>query len=126
MPMIPIAALAAALLVGPPAPPAALRGPVVAPADSAIQTVFYRELSVFVEVAGLKRWTPKMIADSMASKTGGAFWRQGCKDKPQRDLAIFPQSVAIQVLGDSAVTVFAAVIEPQDSGLVTVRKFGAP
>lgn len=93
-------------------------------ADSAVTSVFLREPGLLVEGVGLERWTFQMIQDSLAVDAPGvAFWRQYCSDAYQRDLDIFPQSVAIQNQGDSAVTVFVAIIEPQDSALVTVRQF---
>lgn len=92
--------------------------------DSTVSTVFLSEPGTLVEAAGLKRWTIPMIQDSLAVYSPGmTLYRQSCRDAFQRDFTIFPQSVVVQTDVDSQVTVFLAVIEPQDAGLITVRKF---
>lgn len=117
--MIPVAARAQEMSVF------RLDGPTARRAgDSTVTSAFLVQPGIMIEGAGLRTWTIPMIEDSMAVHAPGIrFWSQSCQDALQHDLRIFPQSTAMQADGDSAVTVFVAVIEPQDSALVTVRKF---
>jgi hypothetical protein len=90
--------------------------------DSLITSVFLREPGVLVEGAGLKRWTLAMIQDSLNVYAPGVTFIQGSCGSALRDLPLFRQAVVAVNAADSAVTIFVAVIEPQDSALVTVRR----
>lgn len=85
---------------------------------------FLAEYGARVEVLGLQHWTPAMLQDSLAVRARGASRTSPKLAATLREKLGFPETMAQRQLGDSAVNVLVALIEPQESRRVRRRNIG--
>lgn len=92
--------------------------------DARVTSVSRAELGVLVEAAGLQHWTLERVENAVA-EAGMSLFATRAEPRRLRTLPdTFPQGVIYQGRGDSAVTVFVALVEPEDAHLVKVRAIG--
>lgn len=97
----------------------------LAPAQADAQTVTSTVLELpdkTIEVAGLKRWTPAMIQDSMdVYAPGDSLHSHACAATLRYELGFADAASIILRRQDGGTYAFVSVIEPQDSALVSPR-----